>query len=142
MVKNSILELMVKDHKKMIESLDEVEKDNYPNFEAFCRFKWHLEKHIFIEEKAIFIYYHKRNDDDIKKFEKLSNEHTVILDLLDKILKDSFPKGNINFNKLKHLLSNHKKFEEKNIYPQLDKEISDFEKSKIIKKIKDIIKTV
>jgi hypothetical protein len=142
MVKNSILELMVKDHKKIVESLDEVEKDNYPNFEAFSRFKWHLEKHIFIEEKAIFIYYHKRNDDDIYKFEKLSNEHTVILDLLEKILKDSFPKGNINFNKLKHLLSNHKKFEEKTIYPQLDKEISDFEKSKIIQKIKEIIKTV
>jgi len=139
MVKNSILELMIKDHKKIVEILDEVEKDGYQNFDAFCRFKWHLEKHIFIEEKAIFIYYHKSGDNEINKFEKLSNDHTVILDLLDKIIKDSFPKGNINFHKLKHLLYNHKKFEENNIYPQLDKDINDFEKSKIIKKIMEII---
>lgn len=139
MQKNSILELMIKDHKKIVEILDEVEKDGYPNFDAFCRFKWHLEKHIFIEEKAIFIYNHKGSDNEINKFEKLSKEHTVILDLLDKILKDSFPKGNINYHKLKHLLSNHKKFEENDIYPQLDKDISNFEKSKIIKKIMEII---
>ena len=62
--------------------------------------------------------------------------------MLDKILKDSFPKGNINYHKLKHLLSNHKNFEENNIYPQLDKDISNFEKSKIIKQIMEIIKTV
>ena len=139
MQKNSILELMIKDHKKIVEILDEVEKNGYPNFDAFCRFKWHLEKHIFIEEKAIFIYNHKGSDNEINKFEKLSKEHTVILDLLDKILKDSFPKGNINYHKLKHLLTNHKKFEENDIYPQLDKDISNFEKSKIIKKIMEII---
>ena len=139
MQKNSILELMIKDHKKIVEILDEVEKNGYPNFDAFCRFKWHLEKHIFIEEKAIFIYNHKGSDNEINKFEKLSKEHTVILDLLDKILKDSFPKGNINYHKLKHLLSNHKKFEENDIYPQLDKDISNFEKSKIINKILEII---
>ena len=140
MEKNSIFELMIKDHKKIIKLLDEVEKGGYPNFDAFCRFKWHLEKHIFLEEKAIFIYYHKTSDDEINIYEKLSNEHTIILNLLDKILKDSFPKGNINYHKLKHLLSSHKKFEEKNIYPKFDKEISDFEKSKIIKKIMEIIK--
>jgi hypothetical protein len=140
MEKNSIFELMIKDHKKIIKLLDEVEKDGYLNFDAFCRFKWHLEKHIFIEEKAIFIYHHRANDDEINIYEKLSNEHTIILNLLDKILKDSFPKGNINYHKLKHLLFSHKKFEEKNIYPKFDKEISDFEKSKILNKIMEIIK--
>ena len=37
MQKNSILELMIKDHKKIVEILDEVEKDGYPNFDTFCR---------------------------------------------------------------------------------------------------------
>ena len=54
-------------------------------------------------------------------------------------MKDSFPKGNINFNKLKKILSNHKKFEEEKVYPLLEGKLNKDEKNDIINKIMDII---
>ena len=107
---NSIMELMIKDHEKIVDYLNKVEESGHPDIEAFLKFEWHLKKHIFIEEKAIFIYYQYINDSEAEKiFNKLSKEHTVIMNLLDKILKESFPRGNINFKKLKKILSVHKK---------------------------------
>ena len=137
---NSISEIMLKDHKIIIQLLEDVDKSDHPDIEAFYRFDWHLNKHIFVEEKAVFTslnYIDKSNYE--KLFTRLSKEHTIIIDLLTKILKDLFPKGNINFNKLKKLLSNHRSFEEEKIYPLLEKNLNDEEKNNIIIKIKDII---
>jgi hemerythrin superfamily protein len=137
---NSILALMIKDHERITELLDNVEKNGHPEIEAFYKFKWYLEKHIFVEEKAIFISYQPSDDSEEHKiFNRLSREHTALMDLLDKILKESFPKGNINFNKVKKLLATHKKFEEKEVYPQLEKKLSKEDKQEIIEKIMDVI---
>lgn len=139
MVNNSILEVMIKDHKKIINLLDDVEKNRHLDFDVFCKFKWHLEKHLFVEEKAIFNSPQIGNGIEEKILKKLSNEHTVIIELLDKILRDSFPKGNLNFHKLKHLLAKHRKFEENEIYPKIDEKLNENEKNEIIKKITEIV---
>jgi len=137
---NSIMGLMLKDHEKIIDYLNKVEESGHPDIEAFLKFEWHLKKHIFIEEKAIFIYYQYINDSDAEKiFNKLSKEHTVIMNLLDKILKESFPRGNINFKKLKKILAVHKKFEENEIYPKMEDKLDEKNKQEIIDKITDII---
>jgi len=137
---NSITSLMLEDHKKIVDYLNNVEEDGHPDIEAFLKFEWHLKKHIFIEEKAIFISYQSIDDSEVEKiFTKLSKEHTVIIELLDKILKESFPRGNTSFNKLKKLLAVHKKFEENEVYPKLEEKLNDKNKQEIIDKIADII---
>ena len=137
---NSIIELMLKDHEKIVDYLNKVEESGHPDIEAFLKFEWHLKKHIFIEEKAIFISYQPSDDSEEEKiFNKLSKEHTVIMDLLDKILKESFPRGNTSFNKLKKLLAVHKKFEENEVYPKLEEKLNEKNKREIIKKITEII---
>jgi hemerythrin superfamily protein len=137
---NSIIELMLKDHEKIVDYLNKVEESGHPDIEAFLKFEWHLKKHIFIEEKAIFISYQPSDDSEEEKiFNKLSKEHTVIMDLLDKISKESFPRGNINFNKLKKLLAVHKKFEENEVYPKLEEKLNEKNKQEIIEKITEII---
>ena len=137
---NSIIELMLKDHEKIVDYLNKVEESGHPDIEAFLKFEWHLKKHIFIEEKAIFISYQPSDDSEEEKiFNKLSKEHTVIMDLLDKISKESFQRGNINFNKLKKLLAVHKKFEENEVYPKLEEKLNEKNKREIIKKITEII---
>ena len=137
---NSIIELMLKDHEKIVDYLNKVEESGHPDIEAFLKFEWHLKKHIFIEEKAIFISYQPSDDSEEEKiFNKLSKEHTVIMDLLDKISKESFPRGNINFNKLKKLLAVHKKFEENEVYPRLEEKLNEKNKQEIIEKITEII---
>jgi len=137
---NSIIGLMLKDHEKIVDYLNKVEEGGHPDIEAFLKFEWHLKKHIFIEEKAIFISYQPSDDSEEEKiFNKLSKEHTVIMDLLDKISKESFPRGNINFNKLKKLLAVHKKFEENEVYPRLEEKLNEKNKQEIIEKITEII---
>ena len=137
---NSIIGLMLKDHEKIVDYLNKVEEEGHPDIEAFLKFEWHLKKHIFIEEKAIFISYQPSDDSEEEKiFNKLSKEHTVIIDLLDKISKESFPRGNINFNKLKKLLAVHKKFEENEVYPRLEEKLNEKNKQEIIEKITEII---
>jgi len=137
---NSITSLMLEDHKKIVDYLNNVEEDGHPDIEAFLKFEWHLKKHIFIEEKAIFISYQSIDDSEVEKiFTKLSKEHTVIIELLDKILKESFPRGNTSFNKLRKLLAVHKKFEENEVYPKLEEKLNDKNKQEIIDKIADII---
>lgn len=137
---NSIIGLMLKDHEKIVDYLNKVEEDGHPDIEAFLKFEWHLKKHIFIEEKAIFISYQPSDDSEEERiFNKLSKEHTVIMDLLDKILEESFPRGNANFNKLKRLLAVHKKFEENEVYPKLEEKLNEKNKRDIIEKITEII---
>ena len=137
---NSIIGLMLTDHKKIVDYLNKVEEGGHPDIEAFLKFEWHLKKHIFIEEKAIFISYQPSDDSEEEKiFNKLSKEHTVIMDLLDKISKESFPRGNINFYKLKKLLAVHKKFEENEVYPRLEEKLNEKNKQEIIEKITEII---
>ena len=52
----SILKLMIKDHSKLVNLIDNLEEKSKEDFESmkdtFTKFEWKLEKHIFIEEKA------------------------------------------------------------------------------------------
>ena len=140
MKNNSIIDLMLKDHEKIVDNLYNVDKSSHPDIEAFLEFEWHIKKRIFIEEKAIFISYRPRDDsEEAEMFNRLSKEHSIIMDFIDSILKESFPKGNTRFNKLKKLLQAHKDFEEKKVYPLLEKNLNAKNKQQIIMKIKEII---
>lgn len=136
-----ISEFMLKDHIKIVKLLNDIEKGEHPSFDAFRKFEWHLQKHIFLEEKAIYNYYkiYKGFEEEDQMFKKLSKEHTTILRLLDKIVMDSFPKGNVNFNKLKKLLIRHKNFEEQKVYPLLDKNLDYSHRKEIVNRIIELV---
>ena len=142
MVNDTILNLMIKDHKKIINLINEIENKEHFDIDLFSRFKWQLEKHIFTEEKAIFTSYQvnrKDGDEESRAFDQLSKEHTVILNLIDNIIKETLPSGSLNFSKLKKLLNRHKTFEEQDIYPRLDMKLPKKEKNEIIRKIKEMV---
>ena len=54
----SILNLMIKDHNSLMQNLKDIEenvnKDKSYITRSFNNFKWNLEKHFFVEERAIF----------------------------------------------------------------------------------------
>ena len=84
---------MVRDHCKIEKLIDELEVDvdkDYPTIsESFNKFEWNLEKHIFIEEKAIFTSY--KPDDIVEGYRmlpELTKQHNVILNKLDLIRKN------------------------------------------------------
>ena len=93
MKSNTILNFMIQDHKKIIKLLDLVESNIGNDFEliikSFNNFEWNFEKHLFVEEKAIFA-----SDTPIDLTIKypiileLLEEHIVLLDMLTEMRKN------------------------------------------------------
>ena len=144
MKSTAILDLMVKDHSRILEYLKDVEKNLGLDFgflsNSFNVFQWNLEKHFFVEERAIFTSYNPdRVDEGYKVFLDLSEQHTEILKKIESLRKKLQRRKPFDLNEIKNLLIKHKTFEEKNVYPVLDQEINEGEKRFIIERIKDII---
>jgi hemerythrin superfamily protein len=139
----AILDLMVKDHNRLMQYLKDVENNLSRDFgflsNSFNTFQWNLEKHFFVEERAIFISYNPdKPDKEYKFFSDLMDQHTEILELIESLRKKLQKREPFDLNELKRLLVKHKTFEEKSIYPVIDQEIDEDEKSYIIDRIKEI----
>jgi len=142
---NKILSLMIKDHCKieiLINELDEKSKIDFDLMsKSFNKFEWELEKHIFIEEKAIFTSYKPDNvSEGFKMLPELTDQHNFILNTINNWRADIRKKRNIkNIYSFKEFLIKHKSYEEKEVYPRLDQALSEREKKHIIAKINEII---
>ena len=144
MKSTAILDLMVRDHNRLMEYLKDVEKNLGRDFgflsNSFNVFQWNLEKHFFVEERAIFTSYNlDRVDEGYEVFLDLSKQHTEILKKIESLRKKLQRREPFDLNEIKNLLIKHKTFEEKNVYPVLDQEIDEEEKRFIIERINDII---
>ena len=131
-----ILTLMVKDHFKIEKLLDglekNAEKDHSIMMKSFNKFEWELEKHIFVEEKAIFTSYNPENVImGYKMLPELTKQHNVILNKLDNMRRDARSRRKItDIYGFKEFLIKHKNFEEQSLYPKLDQELDEVEKEK------------
>jgi rubredoxin len=143
MKSDSITKVMLDDHKKIVKLLEDFGKcfnlENEILKKAFDKFKWELEKHIFTEEKVIFISSELMY---IEKFFKLSPQliidHKKITDILKEIQKNIKSNKECNFQEFKDFLLKHKDYEEINLYPSLDEELDEKTKEEIIKRMKEI----
>jgi hypothetical protein len=142
-MKLSILKTMDKDHTKINEVLMEFEKEENKNFEKskeiFMRFKWLLEKHFFVEEKAIFNSYHVRKMEENENLMKILKEHREILCLIDNMEELLFDEKVLKIHDLKRFIVAHATFEDEVFYPNLDEILSEEQKQEIITRIKDVI---
>jgi len=140
-----ILPIMIKDHEKIEQLLNTLEKDMDKDFKtmkkSFHNFEWELEKHIFIEEKAIFTYYSPTDTSyGYKMLPLVTKQHNYILNMLNNWRKDIVKNHFIsNITELKEFIIKHKEYEEKELYPKLDESVDENEKKHIIDKIGQII---
>jgi len=140
-----ILPLMVKDHCKIEKLLDEFEastqKEHKTILNAFNKFSWELEKHIFVEEKAIFTSYNPKNVvEGYAMLPELTKQHNVLINKLNNMRRDIYRRTKpTDLYGFKEFLIGHRTFEEKEVYPKLDKDLDNFDKKIILKKINDII---
>lgn len=141
----SILELMIKDHCKIEELINELEKKSKEDFasmrKAFNNFEWELEKHIFTEEKAIFTSY---NPEDVaegyKMLPELTKQHNFIINTLNNWRDDVRNRRMLrDVYSFKEFIIRHKNFEEEKVYPQLDEALPEDEKRQIVTKINEIV---
>jgi len=139
-----ILPRMIRDHCKIERLLDSFEKniDNENMIKSFHKFEWELEKHIFLEEKAIFMEYTPGDvDEGYKMLPELTKQHNYILNLLNNWGRDIVINKRIEgFFDFKKILIRHKKFEEENVYPKLDETLSEDQKKRIADKLDEFVK--
>jgi iron-sulfur cluster repair protein YtfE (RIC family) len=144
-MKGTILtELMVRDHGKIVKMLHDVEKsigmELVSTMKVFDTFEWELEKHIFVEEKAIFTSYNPKNiANGYRMMPQLVQQHNELLNKLQVMRKDLTWQRPVKFEEFRELLLTHKTFEEVSLYPKLDQELTVPQKEEIIKKIREIL---
>lgn len=144
-VSREILNLMVKDHCKIQNLLDDFEEktkqDHKAMVKSFHKFEWELEKHVFVEEKAIFTTY---NPEDVtegyKMLPELTKQHNIILNKLSNMRQDILKRRSIqDISGFKEFLTRHKNYEEQEVYPQLDEALDESQKKIIIDRINEIV---
>ena len=134
----------MKDHGKIVKLLLDVEKsigmELISTMKVFDTFEWELEKHIFIEEKAVFSSYKPTNIvEGYKMVPELIQQHNDILNRLRVMRKNLMWQRPIDYDEFKELIMAHKTFEEVSLYPKLDQELDASQKEEIMKKIREII---
>lgn len=139
----AILNLMIKDHGRLISLLNKVEKntsgDSESAIKAFDAFEWALQKHVFTEEKAIFTSYQPKNvTTGFKMLPELIKEHNEIINRLRVMRRDVLIGHSCDFTGFKELLLRHKTFEEEELYPKIDQELSEEDKQRIINRIQEM----
>jgi len=139
----SILSLMTKDHEdieQLINKLDEsIDKDYETMKNAFENFEWKLEKHLFVEEKAIYTFYEPT--DIVNGYEMLPiimKQHNYILNTLSimrrQVRNGKKPEDHLQ---LKSFLHKHKNYEEREVYPKLDESLNASQKKQVIDRINE-----
>ena len=140
----NIVPIMVKDHRKIEQLLDNFEASTNKDFKtmvkAFNDFEWELEKHIFVEEKAIYTQY--APEDVVRGYKMLptlTKQHNYIVNKLDVWRKEVRNKRKItDVSSLKEFIIKHKNFEEKDVYPLMDEVLDEGQKRQILQKINEI----
>lgn len=140
----AILELMTADHAKIIKLLADVErslgKEVTETLKVFNTFEWELEKHMFTEEKAIFTSYTPTNVfEGYQIVPDLMKQHGELSAYLAAMRKTIMWQQPTPFREMKELLLSHKTFEEVSLYPRLDQDLDDKQKTEIINRIRQMV---
>jgi len=135
----------MKSHHKIIDALFErfegnVNAESEKAVEDFENFKWELQKHIFLEEKAIFSFCQECyiGEDKVTGIAAdMAKMHDEILEKLNDLENQLILEKNFNISELKELLLEHEEEEDNKLYPILDERLDSLYKKIVIKKIEE-----
>ena len=143
-MEKKISKIMLKEHGRIngfLEEFSKCQNDDLEKFkEIFSRFKWNLEKHFFLEEKAIFNIFEITDGTEVSDIFDLMQEHGEILEETKKVGKVLSKNSCPNMNELIEKLNKHAEFEDNFFYPKLDNILSHQQKEEIINRAEEIIK--
>jgi len=139
----SITEIMLKHHIRIIDLLnvinDKAQQKNTALANVLSKFRWELEKHFFLEEKAIFQLHYSKNVETNRIKTRLKKEHNNLIKKFDKIEDDLKNKSELDITEFRTQYLKHMNFENKFFYPRLDKELDENRKMMIIERITDSV---
>jgi len=140
----NVISLMIKDHRRIETLISQLEKSLDQDYErvkdAFEQLEWKLEKHLFVEEKAIFTFYEPQDISyGYNMLPTLTKEHNHILNTLGVMKRDIHNgKTPTNIKEFKQYLFNHRDFEEQDVYPKLEDTLTDDQKETMLQRINEI----
>lgn len=139
---NQILDLMVAHH-ALLEALfasfkDEAKDKSSKASASLSELTWEMQKHFFSEESAIFNYPQLRTMGVSVVVNQLKKEHEKMLSDLQNFSENLPNIGDEEIESFHNLLESHRKIEELNLYPRLDKDLQDSQKRQIVARINEI----
>jgi hypothetical protein len=142
-MEKTIKEIMLAEHGRLNLLLDNFEralvKDSLKAQEKLDILRWNLEKHFFLEERAVFLAYISKTENEKSEVDRLIKEHVSILELVRDMEKDFSYNRKINFSELRDKLVLHSGFEDKVFYPKLETELNEEQKQDLILKSQKLI---
>ncbi len=138
-----IVKILSKDHCRIDRLLSNFRSNTASpdSGKKFEKLRWELEKHLFLEERAVFTFLRPEDNEDFAAIPELERDHDKILEMMDAIEKSLKKKDRKNttesVTELCNLLLNHKSFEDEKIYPKLDVELDDRQKKIITKRLNE-----
>lgn len=142
MAEDTILNLMVNHHaliETMFVSFKDEAKEGFPRAGvSLSELTWEMRKHFFVEESAIFDFVPLKSMDVFKTINHLKDEHIIMLDSLKKFSDDLAKITDGQINKFYDLLEDHRRTEEQDLYPRLDKQMRDEQKKHVLLRINEI----
>ena len=139
-MKKELMKSMIQEHELIETLLDNFERQHNKNPSAakkiFRAFVWNLEKHIFLEEKIFYSVYSVWNENIGDIFEVL-RDHGDILLLVKKIQNSDFSEEDLST--LKNLIKDHFITEEMVIYPKLERELDEEQRTFFLERSNDIL---
>jgi len=141
----SVISLMIKDHRQIEVLLSQLEQSIDADYDllktTFEKLEWKLEKHLFVEEKAIFTFYEPLDTTyGYKMLPVLTKQHNHILNELQ-VMRRNINEGKIpqDLEGFKRFLHTHRDFEEQDVYPKLEETLTDEQKQRMLQRINEIM---
>jgi len=141
MNETTISRIMSAEHVAINSLIDELwlNLEDHKSQAIFGKLRWVLEKHFYLEEKAIFDLYTPKTDKDLLEVAELVKQHEELRILFNNIGQAIEQGIKPDLRTLQELERNHAKFEDEVFYPKLDKELDEEQKAKIIDKSREIM---
>lgn len=141
MENNNISRIMTGEHNAINSLIDElwINLDNDKAEIIYKKLKWLLEKHFYLEEKAIFDLYTPKTDKDLLEVAELIKQHEELRALFINIGEAIEHKIKPDLRIFEELAKRHAKFEDDIFYPKLDNELNEEQKAKVIDKSREIL---
>jgi len=136
----SIARLMKEEHNKLNGLLNnfilEFKRDNVKAGMELEKFKWALEKHFFIEERAVYELFQSIKGEEVSEIFDMMKDHGEITSLLKEIETDLRNEVKDKSEVLRSLIMKHEHYEDDYFYPLLDEDLNENQRRLIIEKIK------
>ncbi len=142
-MKNEITNLML-GHHALIDVLLTAFKDTLADNpgeaeKLFNDFRWELDKHFFVEERAVFKFCEPTEESEICHIVKrLIKEHDQMLGMLNEVKNSLESNAKVDISEFQDLLTDHRRTEESVLYPWVDQNLSQAEKSTMVARINEV----